>query len=369
MLSKLDEMLLHQTPEPFGRVATSDHRFFDRTWFGCYHPDGGVGVITGIGAYPNMNVLDGFASAQLADKQYNLRLSRPLRPALDEMALGPLRHEVIEPLHSMRLVLEPGPQPVSFELTWTGVLPAHEEPRHVGTLDGRLYEDYTRFDQAGTVNGWVEVGGQRVDARDWFGARDRSWGVRRSVGGFEPYTGSLPPEVGGVLFVWLEFATASLGGHVQFHEDATGHQRGLEGFIGWPEGSGRPAVAVVEAEHQLEFHAGTRAYRRATLCLGTEDGAKWEVAAEPLLTAWAYRGTGYDGGYRDGQGLGAFRGEMLEHDVYDVSDPEAVGLPDGTTIRPLHREQGVRLTVNGEPGFGHFPIMAIGRVERYGLGL
>ena len=368
MLSRLDETLLHQTPEPFGRVGTSDHRFFDRTWFGCYDRDGRAGLITGIGAYPNMNVLDGFAAVQLEGRQYNLRLSRPLRPRLDEIAVGPLHHEVIEPLQTLRLVLEPGPQPASFDLTWTGVLPAHQERRHAGVLDGRQFEDYTRFDQAGVVNGWIQVDDRRLEAQDWFGARDHSWGVRRSVGGFEPFTGSLPPELPGVLFVWLEFATASLGGHVQFSESSTGDRSGLEGFIAWPEPAGRPDLAVVAAEHDIEFHPGTRAYRRARLCLTTADGAKWELEAEPLLTAWAYRGTGYDGGYHDGQGLGVFRGEALEHDVYDVSHPEDVGLPDGTTIRPLHREQGVRLTVNGEPGFGHFPIMAIGRIDRYGLG-
>ena len=101
--------------------------------------------------------------------------------------------------------------------------------------------------------------------------------------------------------------------------------------------------------------------------LTTADGSTWDVDAEPVLTVWAYRGTGYDGGFDDGRGLGVFRGEIVEHDVYDVSHPEDVVVPGGTTLRPLHREQGARVTVNGSPGFAHLPVFLIGANERYGL--
>lgn len=365
MLTNADETLVHQTPEPFGHVVTSDHRFFDRNWFGCYDPHGRIGVITGIGAYPNMNVLDGFAAVQLDGRQHNVRASRPLRPRIEDITVGPIRHEIVRPLQRHRLVLEAGEQGVAFDLTWDGVLPAHLEPPHVDRLDGRAYQDYRRFDQAGTVDGWVQVGDERFDAANWFGARDHSWGIRRQVGGFEPFTGSLPPEINGVLFIWLEFATERYGGHLQLQEDGAGRVISLEGFIVRRDDPDR-SVAIIAVEHDIEFHAGTRAYSRARLLATTGDGQKWEIAAEPLLTAWAYRGTGYDSGFNDGKGLGVHRGEITEHDVYDVSDPEQVVMPDGSIIRPLHREQGVRLTVNGDPGFGHLPVMPIGHLERYG---
>jgi hypothetical protein len=366
MLTALDETLVHQTPDTFGQVFTSDHRFFDRTWFGVYSPDGAIGLITGIGAYANMNVLDGFAAVQAGGKQHNLRLSRPLRPAVADITLGPLRHEVVEPLWRHRLVLEPGSHGTAFDLLWEGVAPAHLEPPHAARLDGRIYQDYKRFDQAGTVSGWVQVGESRVEADGWFAARDHSWGIRRQVGGFEPFTGSLPPEVNGVLFIWCEFAADGVTGHVQVQEDGQGQVVLSEGFVA-PDGASPVEVGAVE--HDIEFHPGTRAYRRARLVLHGVDGTRWEITAEPLLTAWAYRGTGYDGGYADGRGLGAYRGDHAEHDVYDLSHPEDVGLPDGSTIVPFHREQGVRLEVNGARGFGHLPIMPIGRVERYGLGV
>lgn len=366
MLTEHDETLLHQAPEPFGVVGTSDHRFFDRNWFGCYSPDGRAGVITGMGAYPNMNVLDGFAAVHLDGKQYNVRASRALRPRIGDLRVGPVCHEVETPLWRHRLRLDEGDHGTALDLTWEGVAPAHLEPPHRGRLDGRLYQDYRRFDQPGTVSGWVQVAGERIDAAGWFAVRDHSWGIRRQVGGFEPFTGSLPPELGGVLFVWLEFVAGGVTGHLQVHEDGLGRVLAVEGFVLPERGE---ALPVTHVRHDIEFRAGMRVYRRAVLRLVTEGGAEWEIDAKPLIAAWAYQGTGYDGGFNDGRGLGVFRGDVVEHDVFDVSHPEDVVLASGTAIRPMHREQGVRLTVNGRPGFGHLPIMPIGRIERYGMGM
>jgi hypothetical protein len=255
---------------------------------------------------------------------------------------------------------------VNFDLTWDGTAPPHEEPHHFGRLDGRAYEDFRRFDQVGTVRGHVEIDGAAITADGWFGARDHSWGIRRSVGGFEPVTGSLPRELAGILFCWLEFAAGEVTGHLQLHEDGPGNRLYLDGFVReTPTGS---VQAITDADIELSFAEGTRAYKRAIVTMTTTDGCVRRIEAEPLMTAWAYRGTGYDGGFADGRGLGAFRGdELVEHDVYDVSHTEDVVLPDGTEIRPLHREQGVRLTVDGVPGYGHFPVMAIGPLGRLGL--
>lgn len=367
MLNPLDETLQHQTPEPFGHVYTSDHRWFDRNWFGMYSRDGDIGVIAGMGAYANMNSFDGFGVVQHNGLQHNVRAARPLRPDVGAIAVGPLRHEVVEPLRVIRLVLEPGEHGTAFDLTWEGTFPAHVEPRHADRLDGRTYQDYTRFDQMGAAAGWVEVAGERHRAEDWIGIRDHSWGVRRSTGGFEPFTGSLPPEIDGSLFIWLEFATDEVNGHLQLTENAIGERSMLEGFLTWSVAGGFERVEVVDVQHDIGFHPGTRAYRRAVLSIATDDGRKRVLEAEPLLTAWAYRGTGYDNGFADGKGLGAYRGSVVEFDTYDVSHPEQVVLPDGEVVVPFHREQCVRLTLDGEPGFGHLPVMPISRNERYGF--
>ena len=56
-----------------------------------------VSVIYGLANYKNTDVCDGFLCVQHGDRQYNLRVSRPLRPDFS-MRIGPLGIEVLEPL-------------------------------------------------------------------------------------------------------------------------------------------------------------------------------------------------------------------------------------------------------------------------------
>ena len=368
MLTKLDETLAHQGPTTFDHALTSDHRFFDRTVYGVHH-DGELQLVMGLAAYKNMNVQEGFACVHQGDKQYNLRLSRALRPHIGEMHCGPLSIDIIEPWKKMRLVLEPGDYSHSFDLLCEAALPPTEEDHHFARFNGRPVQDYARFDQLLRVSGEFVLNGERTEVRDWFGFRDHSWGVRPGVGGFEPQNGQRP-RGDGSLFIWLAFTTDDMGGQFQMAEDADGNLLSLDGHIGWPEDSGQPDLRVASVEHDISFIPGNRVFDAARLLVTTEDGQEFDIRAEAVGRPWAYKGTGYDSGYDDELGLGAWRGEelLVEHDIYDVSEPEEVGLPDGRRIRPVHREQPVCLTVNGHPGYGHLPVINWGRVSRYGLG-
>src|SRR5262245_3261556 len=108
MLTKLDDTLRHQLATTFDHVGSSDHRFFDRYAFLIYDPDGEVALMSGMGLYSNMNVLDGFACLMREGRQHNLRVSRQLRPDVDSTVIGPLEYEVVEPLQTIRLTVEPG---------------------------------------------------------------------------------------------------------------------------------------------------------------------------------------------------------------------------------------------------------------------
>ena len=368
MLTDLDDTLLHQAPLPFAFVGASDHRFYDRYWFEAFAPDGSAGVLVSMGRYANMNVLDGFVAAQTGGRQYNVRFSRELRPAFAETKVGGLSVSLVEPLKVLRLRLEEGDHPLACDLTWTGSLPARLEGHSFSRAQGRVVSDMYRFAQVGTVSGALSIDGRAFEAAGWFGARDHSWGVRPGVGGFEPVTGGAASAGAGRLFIWLAFRVGELGGYVQLHEDHLGRRQSLDGALVWPGDAGRPELAIVDMEHDLTFHEGTRAFSHARLVLTTEDEQRWEIEAEPVFTAWAYKGTGYGNGYDDEKGLGAYRGEYLEEtDIYDVSHPEIVRNLDGAQIPSGHREQPVRLTVNGKPGFGHLPIMVMGPNQRYGL--
>ena len=122
----------------------------------------------------------------------------------------------------------------------------------------------------------------------------------------------------------------------------------------------------------LELHATfvddrrPRRVRTARLFVTTDAGEPTTVDVEAVGPAVAMAGLGYSG-YDDGRGLGVHRGsEHLEHDVWDVSHPALVGLPDGRTTRPFHRIQPVTVTVHGptgpSQGFGSLTMIAEGDV-------
>jgi hypothetical protein len=370
MITALDESLLHQGAETFAHALTSDHRFFDRTVLGMQSPTGDLALITSMGVYKNNNVMDGFAMIQEASaRQYNSRFSRTLRPNLTELALGPLSIEVLEPLKRLRLRLAPGDHPASYDIEWTAALPPHQEPRHFLRHDGRVSSDYLRFDQLATASGWISLEGRRTEFKDWFAWRDHSWGVRPGVGGFDTATGE-PNARANFMYLFTWWLTQEEGGLLQVQEDGQGNRLYLDGHIVSRANPGGRALKVVEAEHEISFRPGTRVFDRVRVVAKTDDGQTWEIDGESIGRPWVYKGSGYDFGYNDGRGLGCWRGEWLEEfDVYDVSDHEACILPDGRIIRPMHREQIARVTINGRPGLAHFPLLNAGRIEKYGLGI
>lgn len=386
MLTGLDETLRHQLPTTFDHVGTSDPRFYDRYWFSCYDPAGELAVIIGMGLYNNMNVLDGFVALQQPypaghparaaapeggqpARQWNFRFSRTLRPDLDHTAVGPLSVEIVRPFEEARVRIEPSPdRAVAADLTWTSFLPPLEEAHHFIRVRGRVAQDYRRYTQVGRMSGTITLDGRTYEVRDWFGARDHSWGVRPAVAGPEPVTG--PPDSGrraqsGFVFFWVPFATDELGGHVQVHSLGNGHQVLLDGMIQWPDGTQRE---VVEASFDADFFPGTRRWKQVRSRFVDDHGDTYDVVSDVLVRDWAMDGTGYDWGWVDGQGLGVWRGDYAEeHEVYDLTDPHVVVRPNGDERERGHREAPARVTVNGRPGLGHQILLASGPVPFLGL--
>lgn len=120
--------------------ATSDRNFYDRYYFNCHECSGDLMLLAGIGQYPNLGVTDGFALIRHGD-----------------------RHQV------------------------EGAVPAHLEPRHFIRWQERAVFDSLRLSQTGTWRGHITTGDRviAVSPDRWWGARDRSRGVR-PVGEPEP---------------------------------------------------------------------------------------------------------------------------------------------------------------------------------------
>ena len=152
MLTKLDDTLWHQLPTTFDHVWTSDPRWFDRYWFAIYSPDGRVAIQITMGAYRNMNVLDGGAVMTVGGKQYNLRVSRALDRDADTEC-GPMRITPVKPHEEFEIAIAPGAHGISGSIRWRCVEPAREEHPHYERLHGRTVQDYRRFDQIGLASG------------------------------------------------------------------------------------------------------------------------------------------------------------------------------------------------------------------------
>jgi hypothetical protein len=352
VLTPLDDSPWHQIADTFDHVATSDPRFFDRLWFAASDPAGSGTLQFTLGVYQNMNVVDGGFVVIHEGKQHNVRASRRLRPRY-EIDVPPLAIEVVEPMQHLHLGVAPGAHGIAAELDWHAVLEPEEEPQHFGRRSGRVLEDYKRMDQIGTCRGWFDVGHGRVALDDWWACRDHSWGVRERVGIDEPVTDEAPARPAGSFFAFLFYSTGDVangvGGHVQV-AGAPGRPTSTSVRIARRDGAGTPIVgATVAVAAEFSDAGRPRRIRRGRFTLGGT-GAGTTIEVEALGSAIAMPGLGY-GGYDDGLGLGVYRGVAhVEHDVWDVTHPAEVVLGDGSTARPVHRIQPVRVTQHGPDG-------------------
>ena len=346
MLTSLDDSLWHQLPTTFDHVGTSDPRFFDRLWFAASDRKGHAAMQFTMGVYRNMNVVDGGVVAILDGQQHNLRVSRQLRPHY-EAECGPLNIEIVEPMKRIRLHIDS--TDFKGRLDWTAILPPQEEPQHFKRTQGRIIEDYARYDQIGECGGWLELAGKRVEVESWWACRDHSWGVRERVGIPEPKTGEAPPQTGG-LFAFLFYSTDKYGGHVQVAHGADG-SRYLSAAIR-DRANGETCFIGDKAEIEAEFVdvSHPRRMERVAFDITSPEGVPVRIELEAQGPSIAMPGLGY-GGYADGLGLGVWRGvQHQESEIWDVSHHAEVRYPDGSTGRPIHRIQPVAVTQRGPDG-------------------
>jgi hypothetical protein len=185
-LTAADEYFNHQIVNTHAAVGTADRAWTEKAWFTLMRKDGQMQIGFGFGKYANRSIVDGFAGIQHGTQQRTIRASRVLAPRITEdLSVGPLGYEVLEPFKAIRLMVAANSaQPIRFDLTFHATMPAFFEKRDVVVHGGRTASDVIRYHQSGTVSGWLEIDGQRHEVKpdEWFGFRDRSWGIREHVG-------------------------------------------------------------------------------------------------------------------------------------------------------------------------------------------
>lgn len=182
-----DEYFDHQIVETHASVLQSDLSWTEKVCGAVFARDGSLAVGFGLGKYINRNVVDAFGGVSRGAEQWTVRASRELAVSPNDVNAGPLRYEVLEPLKTVRVVLEPNEhQPIAYDLLLDGITPCTVEEREDRRmLNGqRRSADQIRYHQIGTASGWVELQGRRitVDPKHWVMTRDHSWGLRPGVG-------------------------------------------------------------------------------------------------------------------------------------------------------------------------------------------
>ena len=302
MLTPFDDYPIHQTPEPVAYAGT-DRNFYDRYFFNGYSTRAGDTSFfaAAFGVYPHLNIADAAFVVVRNGVETALHASRCLNMERMDIAAGPIRIEVVEPLHQLRVAVDAPDRGVAADIVFTGRSAPIEEPRFIRRIGPRTVMDYTRLTQNGRYHGWIELDGVREAVDGFVGTRDRSWGVR-PVGLRDPQP--LAPAVSPQFFrLWAptNFESASLFFHT--NDDAAGlpwNRRAV-----WAP-DGQPPHEIEHALARVNWKSGTRHAASATVILG-EDSQTLEATFTPIYNFFML-GLGY-GHPKWGHGLN--HGELV----------------------------------------------------------
>jgi len=304
-LTAADEHFNHQIVNTHAAVGTADRAWTEKAWFTLIRKDGQMQVNFGLGKYANRNIIDGFAGIQHGTQQRTIRASRVLAPhTIEDLSVGPLGYGVLEPFKAIRLTLaENAAQPIRFELNFHATMPAFFENRDVVVHGGRTASDVIRYHQPGTISGWLEIDGQRHEVKpdEWFGFRDRSWGIREHVG-LDPadlVPGNLgatsSSKTGSVYhFNWLVSKIDRPDGtsyDLAYYFRDFGGEGPPDFFSGYINESGGRQIAILHLYPEIDYRQSDRgAMRGGSLPCSPARGSGWSNAfstSKPSIPRWA----------------------------------------------------------------------------------
>lgn len=354
----LDEYPVHQVPLSMRHVATSDRNAYDRCYFNAHDRTGDIFLVTGLGVYPNLGVIDAYAVVRRGDRQVTVRMSDALGDDRMAASVGPYRIEVVEALQRIRLVCDAEDHGLAFDLTWTGSFPAADEPPHVMRQSGRIILDAQRFAQLGTWSGTLSVEGDDIEVSDdrWVGTRDRSWGIR-PVGEPEPpgRSAAEPDPDFGFWWTYVPIRFDDFALIVIAQETGNGHRTLNEAVRVFAPSSGRPIEQLGWPEFDVHYRSGTRHPEGATIRLRDRQGRELTAEVATLGYVALNCGAGYGGDPDWGHGQWRGRG-WIEGVVIDMTDPAVLSRVPFSAV-----DHVARVTFDGAEGFGLFEHGTFGR--------
>jgi hypothetical protein len=368
-----DEGFTHQIADTFAVVGTSDLSWTEKICAMAAAKDGSLQLGFGLGKYPNRNVMDGYAGISMGVEQRTVRASRRLDRASALSAVGPICYEVVEPLRSVRFVLEANDsQPIAFDWLFQGVVPPSLEDRTHMRQGYRVGSDLVRYHHIGTASGWVEVEGARTEISPdtWVSTRDHSWGVRYDVG--LPLRDLEPSDpLAGLSFrmIWSPVAMQRPDGsryglflHYQIVKGpGFTYKQVVMGGVEHPDGT---VERFVDIEPELAFDPVNRRLRGGRIEARTADGTVRTLEVEAVSDTGFHLGAGLYFGL-DGHHHGEWRGDLL------VEGEHVENCADADAARRLHqiRDTVVHVVdlVGGGEGWGNCQPIITGGDDALGL--
>ena len=358
-ISSWDDYPVHQAPEYIRHVATSDRNFYDRYYFNLHSSSEEYFAIFGLGVYPNLGTTDAFLAVTRNGVQRVMRASKPLEDRMD-ISVGPFRIEILEPLHRLRVVVEPNEADISMDVTWTGSHPAFEEPRQYIRSRGTVMFDTQRFAQCGRWEGRIKIANEEIAVTPDVcgGSRDRSWGVR-PVGEKQP--DGIRQSIHTMAGMW-NYMPMDFGDHsiiYMCHEEPSENRPLEEAMRVWKDPARKPEwLGHPQWEHDMI--PGTRLLSGSRITFPDGPEGSITVDCKPLLTNFISIGTGYgmDEDWRHGMWQG--EDEVVQALEFAVDE-----------IRPL-AQYGVvdsvgEFTYDGKTGYGLYEHGFFGPFEKMNL--
>ena len=368
-LSPFDDYPFHQAPTPFATAFTSDAHYNDGYFCAFYAKD--WYFCTGLRLHPNVNVIDGWATVANNNRQRAVRASRALHPRYNELSVGPISYEIVEPMKKLRLVAASNPANIEFDVLLEAQSPPFVEDRYQHFKFGAVVNDLIRYTQICRASGKASVNGESLQISAWHAMRDHSWGVRSSMAmptGIKGDDDDDKPSERRALRMWVPFQVADHCGFYNTHESPDGKALDFEGRLDYADGR---SVQLIGMRHELEYLSGSDRPTGGKIELDGEDGHTREYQLELVGTPADVQAGGYYRGWSDNLGPGIYRGaEVIEHDDYDVSPGgERTGPPHvpvkhrfGPTEYPMRM-----LGPGGAEGMAHFEHTMNGPYPRYGF--
>jgi hypothetical protein len=265
--------------------------------------------------YPNLNLIDGSFVLVAGGIQHNFRYSRVLSQERMNTEVGALKVEVIEPLKKIKITIDDKKYDISASLEFEGRFEPVQEPRMTLMNGPKVSMDSTRLTQHGRWTGNINFKETSVDVKpeEFFGTRDRSWGIR-PVG--SPDAQPVPPiKLPQFYWLWAPANFEEFSSHVYFVDNESGESTHSHSVL--QMSSEQQTEVLGTPQKIITYEKNSRRVLKAEFYSQKDDGSEVRVIIEPKYRMFMC-GLGY---MHPEWGHGMYRGDNESmYDSYDLSE-------------------------------------------------